>query len=181
MSTWLTALPAWPAPGPPRCVIDRQNASSAGRAIATCASSPPTNAVSWPLRAPSEPPETGASTAPAPRSASAAATRRDVSGAIVEQSSTTAPRSMPSAMPSAPSTMASTSGESETHRHTSSAPCAPPRAASRRGSRRARPGPPRARACGCAPSARARRRAGGPPSPHPSCRDRSMQSSWPAG
>ena len=66
----------------------------------------------------------GASTAPAPRSASAAATRRAVSGAIVEQSSRRRRLRMPSAMPPRPSTTASTSGESATQRQTSSAPAA---------------------------------------------------------
>ncbi len=42
---------------------------------------------------------------------------RAVAGAIVEQSSTTAPLPTPAAMPSSPSTIASTSGESETQRH----------------------------------------------------------------
>ena len=115
-------------------VRDRlQNASSAGRAVATCASSPPTKAVSWPLRAPSEPPETGASTAPAPRSARARARRGAPCPARSSSSRAPRPRcSMPSATPSGPSTTASTSGESATQRHTSSAPCAASRGVSAR-------------------------------------------------
>ena len=60
--TWLTSLQVWPAPTGPTCVIVRPIASSTGRARSTSASAPPTMIDSVPFFAPSEPPETGAST-----------------------------------------------------------------------------------------------------------------------
>ena len=60
--TWLTALTAWPAPIGPTWVIVRPIAVRTGRARSTSASSPPTKIVSVAFRAPSLPPETGAST-----------------------------------------------------------------------------------------------------------------------
>ena len=100
------------------------------------ASSPPTKTVSVPLRAPSDPPETGASTAP--QSLRRRASRRscaDVPGETVEQSTSTAPGRMLAMRAARPSTTASRSGESETHVNTRSAPWRP--RAGRRGAGRA--------------------------------------------
>ena len=77
--------------------------------------------VSVAFLAPSEPPETGASTQPAPCSASRAAKPRVASGEIVEQSMTSPPEASPDATPSAPNRTASTSGVSETQVTTTSA------------------------------------------------------------
>ena len=60
--TWLTALTAWPAPIGPTWVIVRPIAARTGRARSTSAASPPTKIVRVAFRAPSLPPETGAST-----------------------------------------------------------------------------------------------------------------------
>ena len=66
-------------------------ASRTGRACSTSAASPPTKIVSVALRAPSLPPETGASTIRRPRSARRAAKSQLPDGAIVEQSMTSVP------------------------------------------------------------------------------------------
>ena len=66
------------------------------------------------VRAPSLPPDTGASTIRRPRSRSRAAKSQLPDGAIVEQSMTSVPSRAGSATPSGPNRTASTSGVSET-------------------------------------------------------------------
>ncbi len=114
MITWLTALAAWPLPSGPRWVIVLPIASRTGLARATSGSPPPTNIVSVPSRAPSEPPETGASTMPTLPAASRRPKSRVEPGEIVEQSTTRLPGLAPTAIPSGPNSTASTSGVSET-------------------------------------------------------------------
>ena len=69
----------------------RASASSAGRARSRSAASPPAMIVSVPSRAPLTPPETGASSAAAPRSRSAAASRRASAGGLVDMSTHSTP------------------------------------------------------------------------------------------
>ena len=112
--TWLTALTAWPAPIGPTWVIVRPIAVRTGRARSTSASSPPTKIVSVAFRAPSLPPETGASTIRSSRSARRAAKSQLPDGAIVEQSTTSVPGLAPATSPSGANRTASTSGVSDT-------------------------------------------------------------------
>ena len=98
--TWLTALTACPAPIRPTCVIVRPIADRTGRACSTSLASPPTKIVSVAFRAPSLPPDTGASTSRSSRSARRAAKLQLPDGAIVEQSMTGVPGLAPSATPS---------------------------------------------------------------------------------
>ena len=67
---------------------------------------------SCPSTAAGSPPDTGASTASTPRSASAACTSRAVAGAMVDMSITSMPSRTPAITPSSPRITASTSGES---------------------------------------------------------------------
>ena len=90
-------------------------AARTGRARSTSAASPPTMIVSVPFAAPSEPPETGASTMRTSRSARCWASSLARTGLIVEQSISIDPGRRPSASPCSPKTTASTSGESRTH------------------------------------------------------------------
>ena len=83
---------------------------------------PPQKIVSVPFAAPSEPPDTGASTRNAPRSCSTSARCCSMLGETVEQSTMTAPSRMVLAMPSAPVTAASSCGSPGTHVRTRSAP-----------------------------------------------------------
>ncbi len=76
--------------------------------------------VSVPFCAPSEPPETGASTMATPCSARRPAKSRDDDGLMVEQSTTSVPGAAPAAIPSGPKSTASTSGESDTQTTTTS-------------------------------------------------------------
>src|ERR1035437_7378046 len=126
ITTWLTALAAWPLPRGPRWVIVLPTASKTGLARATSGSAPPTNIVRVPRRAPSDPPETGASTRPTPCSASRRPKSRVASGEIVEQSMTRLPSSAPSAPPPGPKRTASTSGVSDTQTMTTSETAATP-------------------------------------------------------
>ncbi len=119
--TWLTALTAWPLPAGPKWLIVEPMAASTGRARSTSPASPPTKMVSVAFLAPSEPPETGASTMPIPRSRRRAANAVVADGEIVEQSTSRPPAASPSATPSGPNTTASTSGVSETQVTTMSA------------------------------------------------------------
>src|SRR5689334_2289256 len=93
-------------------------------ARAKSASLPPQKMVSVPFSAPSDPPETGASTIPIPRSASRAAMSAVADGDTVEQSTTRPPLARPSATPPGPSSTCSRSGVSETQVKTASAACA---------------------------------------------------------
>ncbi len=77
-----------------------------------------------PFSAPSEPPDTGASTSPTPRSASRPAISAVAEGETVEQSTTTLPRASVSAAPASPNSTCSRSGVSETQVSTASAPSA---------------------------------------------------------
>ncbi len=120
--TWLTALTAWPAPIGPTWVIVRPIAARTGRACSTSAASPPTKIVRVALRAPSLPPETGASTIRRPRSARRAAKSQLPDGAMVEQSTMSVPAAAPSTTPPAPNRTASTSGVSETQMTAMSTP-----------------------------------------------------------
>src|SRR5690348_14713800 len=119
--TWFTALATWPAPLGPRWVMRLPIASRIGRARATSSSRPPQKIVSVPFCAPSDPPDTGASTMPMPRSASFAAIAAVAEGETVEQSTTTPPDPSPSATPPGPSSTCSRSGVSDTHTSTASA------------------------------------------------------------
>ena len=92
-----------------------------GRARSTSAASPPTKIVSVAFRAPSLPPETGASTIGRSCSASRAAKSQLPDGAIVEQSMMRVPGRAPPTTPSWPNRTASTSGVSETQMTTISA------------------------------------------------------------
>ena len=118
--TWLTALVAWPDPTGPMWVMELPIAASTGRARSTSASEPPTMIVSVPFWAPSEPPETGASTSATPRSARRSASSRVADGEIVEQSMTRPPCGAPAATPSSPNRTSVTSGVSETQMTTTS-------------------------------------------------------------
>ena len=148
MTTWLTALTAWPLPAGPKWVIVLPIAASTGRARSTSAGSPPTKIVRVACLAPSEPPETGASTKPMPRVARGGAANAAVAagrdrGAVDDEA---AAARGPSATPSAPNRTASTSGVSETqHTTTSDArgrrrPASRPRARPARRASAARPG-----------------------------------------
>src|SRR3990172_5780946 len=118
--TWLTALVACPAPTGPMCVIVRPIAARIGRARSTSASVPPTMIVRVPCSAPSEPPETGASTKPTPPAASRAAKPSLAPGLMVEQSTIRLPARTPAARPPGPKSTASTSGVSERQTTTTS-------------------------------------------------------------
>ena len=93
--TWLTALTAWPAPIGPTWVIVLPSAARTGRARSTSSASPPTKIVRVAFRAPSLPPETGASTIDRPCSFSRAAKSQLPDGAIVEQSMMRVPARAP--------------------------------------------------------------------------------------
>ena len=121
ITTWLTALTAWPLPAGPKWVIVLPIAARTGWARSTSAGSPPTKIVSVAFLAPSDPPETGASTNPTPRSRRRAANPAVAAGEIVEQSMTRPPAASPSATPSGPNSTASTSGVSDTQVTTTSA------------------------------------------------------------
>ena len=58
---WFVALPSWPAPDGPRCVIRFPIAARTRLAFSRASASPPTKKVSVPSAAPFWPPETGAS------------------------------------------------------------------------------------------------------------------------
>src|SRR3989304_5777514 len=100
--TWLTALVACPAPTGPMCVIVRPIAARIGLARSTSASVPPTMIVRVPCSAPSEPPETGASTKPTPPAASRAAKPSLAPGLMVGQATIRLPARAPAAGPPAP-------------------------------------------------------------------------------
>src|SRR3954447_4041066 len=121
MTTWLTAFTAWPEPTGPKWVIVRPSASRIGRARETDAASPPTKIVRVAFRAPSEPPEPGASPRAASRSRRRSAKARVADGLIVEVSITMSPGCTASATPWGPKSTASTSGVSETDTTTTSA------------------------------------------------------------
>src|SRR3990172_1681548 len=118
--TWLTALVACPAPTGPMWVIVRPIAARIGLARSTSASVPPTMIVRVPCSAPSEPPETGASTKPTPPAASRAAKPSLAPGLMVEQSTIRLPARTPAARPPGPKSTASTSGVSERQTTTTS-------------------------------------------------------------
>src|SRR5574343_733721 len=103
-------------------------ADSRSCARASTSASPPTITDSLPLRAPSTPPDTGASRKPMPRAASRPAASRAVSRDTVEWSMTSAPGAN---TPARPSTHCSTSASRDTHSTTAShsAKSAGPRAA----------------------------------------------------
>ena len=65
---WLVSLVCWPAPAGPWCTIVLPIRSSSGRTRANASASPPTMIDSVPLRAPTSPPDTGASSAARPAS-----------------------------------------------------------------------------------------------------------------
>ena len=109
---WLQALVTCPAPSAPTCTTFLPSASKIGFARANAASPPPAMIESAASIAPFSPPLTGASTDSAPFTASAAATRFVVAGAMVLMSIHSAPARMPCTTPSSPSTTDSTSGES---------------------------------------------------------------------
>ena len=115
---WLTALPSWPEPEGPRCVIRFPIASKTGRAFSRASASPPTKNVSVPSVAPFCPPETGASRKTMPASARRPAIERAASAAIVDESITIVPFAAPCTVPFAPRWTSSTSGESGRHETT---------------------------------------------------------------
>ena len=80
-----------------------------GRARSTSAASPPTKIVRVAFCAPSEPPDTGASTRAIPPAASRLAKSRVAPGAIVEQSMTSVPGRAAAATPAGPNRTSSTS------------------------------------------------------------------------
>ena len=71
MSVWLTILACCPAPAPPCRTHFEPIAFQQGSSRSTVVASPPIMIESVPLRAPTSPPETGASIAVTPRSAAA--------------------------------------------------------------------------------------------------------------
>jgi len=68
---WFTIFVCWPAPGPPWRTTVFPITSNSGRTRSTAASSPPTMIDRVALRAPTSPPETGASIASTPRARAA--------------------------------------------------------------------------------------------------------------
>jgi len=77
-------------------------AASAGRASSRSRASPPTMMASVPSVARGTPPDTGASRKRTFFAASAAATRRDTLGSIVDMSTQSRPAATPSSTPPAP-------------------------------------------------------------------------------
>ena len=67
MRIWLTILVCWPAPGPPWRIHFEPIAFQSGSSAATVSASPPIMIESVALRAPTSPPETGASMLTTPR------------------------------------------------------------------------------------------------------------------
>ena len=120
-SAWFAAFTASPAPTGPQSTSFSPKASSTGRTRSNVLASPPHITVSVPFSAPIFPPLTGASMKSMPRSASSAASRRDVAGSPEVQSTSTEPLASPPSSPSGAWTSASTSRELGTHVTTTSA------------------------------------------------------------
>jgi hypothetical protein len=81
---WLVILVICPAPDGPISTMRAPYEATTGSAVANAASSPPTMTVRVPLRAPSTPPDTGASRNWAPAAATSTATSRDACADVVE-------------------------------------------------------------------------------------------------
>ena len=79
---WLQALAVWPAPAWPSRTIVLPITSNSGRARSNASEGPPTMIDSVPSRAPTSPPDTGASNAVAPSSDAASKTALATAGAI---------------------------------------------------------------------------------------------------
>ena len=123
MRTWLTALPAWPAPGPAEVrdrLAERLERRARGRDVRVLAADERRQlALARALRAARDGRVDGAGAALGELARDAARRRpaRSSSSRARRRRSRCPPRCRP-----APSTTASTSGESDTQRHTSSAP-----------------------------------------------------------
>ena len=98
----LHSLATSPLPTAPTWMTLAPMADSAGRASSTSRVSPPTMMASVPSSARGTPPDTGASMNRTPLAFSAAATRRDTAGSIVDMSTQSRPAMTPSAMPFLP-------------------------------------------------------------------------------
>ena len=141
MRIWLTILVCWPAPAGPCRTMVLPRHSNSGRTRSNTAGSPPTMIDSRASRAPTSPPDTGASRLATPRARAAASISRASEGSLVVMSTSTAPAAAPASAPSAPSTTSRTSCGKPTMVKTTSA-----RAATARGesahTRRARAAAP---------------------------------------
>jgi hypothetical protein len=87
----LHSLTTSPLPTAPTWITLVPMAASAGRASSTSPALPPTMMARVPSLAPVTPPETGASMNRRPRSAAAAATRRETAGSMVDMSTQSVP------------------------------------------------------------------------------------------
>ena len=118
-------------------------ASKHGRTASNTSAGPPTMIDSDPLRAPTSPPDTGASSVCTPREAATSAISTAKEGALVVMSTSTAPGRAPPRAPAGPSTTSRTSLGKPTMENTTSLAAAtfrgcpptarPPRAGPRRG------------------------------------------------
>ena len=87
----MTIFVCWPAPGPPWWTIVLPSASRSGRTRSTVAASPPTMIESVAARAPTSPPETGASSAATPRPAAASWISTASDGSLVDATGIASP------------------------------------------------------------------------------------------
>ena len=102
ISTWLTSFVCWPAPGPPWRTIVLPIACQHGRRASIASAWPPIMIDSRASRAPTSPPETGASMLATPLRAANSAISTASEGWLVVMSTRIEPSRQPPSAPSGP-------------------------------------------------------------------------------
>ena len=111
---WLTIFVCWPAPAPPRWTIERPITSNSGITARIASASPPTMIERVALRAPTSPPETGASIACTSRSRARSKISTASDGSVVVMSTIVDPGAAPARTPWSPRMTARTSSGNPT-------------------------------------------------------------------
>eukprot|EP01139_Manchomonas_bermudensis_P006200 Amastigsp_a176671_8.p2 type:complete len:133 gc:universal Amastigsp_a176671_8:318-716(+) len=109
ISVWFAIFVCCPAPGGPMCTMFLPTHWNTGRTASKTCRSPPTMIESRASRAPTSPPDTGASSECTPRSAAALAIRTASDGSDVVRSTTIVPGRAPARTPFGPRYTDSTS------------------------------------------------------------------------
>ncbi len=102
ITTWFAILVCWPLPGPPMSTMVSPMRLNRGRTLSKASCSPPTMIASFASRAPTSPPETGASREATDRFFASSWMRIAREGSEVVMSQTTQPAPAPARIPSLP-------------------------------------------------------------------------------